>query len=446
MPQAAPARHKGKKPESDLPDIKWRRRASPALALTLLTAIAVIGFVDRIIMNVLVEPIKADFGLSDVQIGLVNGLAFAVLNVVLGLFVARLAERVRRLTLVAIGTFFWSLATAATGLASSFTQLLVARMSVGVGEAVGLPSTNSLVSDYFPPQKRASALATLHLAPPLGAFIGAAGGSLIAQAYGWQMALFAAAVPGIVLAGLVHIYVAEPVRGQFDDVPVDDAVPPMKAVIARYLTWPTMRHMLAGSAIAALIGYGINAFIASYFMRRFGFSLLEAGLVSGFAAALPASISIIGSGLLVDRWAKTNRRGYALLPAMCFVIAVPLLLLAMAQTNAAYAIALVGLAALFQYSYFGPTFGTFQNMLHPRMRATGSAFGNLIYSLVGGGLGPVLIGAMSDHYTGLTGNNGEGLALAIATAAVLYVWAAFHYWRAARYIEADLDRPIGLEG
>jgi MFS family permease len=302
-----------------------------------------------------------------------------------------------------------------------------------------------LVSDYFPPQRRASALSVLHLSPPLGAFIGAAGGSLIAQAYGWQAALFAAALPGLVLAGLVHIFVAEPVRGQFDDVPADDAVPPMKAVIARYLTWPTMRHMLMGSAIAALIGYGINAFIAAYFMRRFGFSLVEAGLVSGFVAALPASISIIGSGLLVDRWAATNRKGYALLPAFSFVVAVPLLLLAMAQTKPAFAIALVGLAALFQYSYFGPTFGTFQNMLHPRMRATGSAFSNLIYSLVGGGLGPVMIGAMSDQYGRLAGNKGEGLALAIATAAIFYLWAAVHYWRAARYIEADLDRSIGLE-
>lgn len=431
--------------ESDLPRISKLRRTSPRLALTVLTAIGIIGFVDRIIMNVLVQPIKAEFGLSDFEIGLVNGLAFAVLNVVLGLFVARLAERMRRLTLVAIGTFFWSLATAATGLASSFTQLLLARIGVGVGEAVGLPATSSIISDYFPPQKRASALSIMQLSPPLGAFIGAVGGSLIAQAYGWQVALFVAAVPGLVLAVVVHVFVEEPPRGQHDDVAVDGAVPPMGRVIARYLSWPTMRHMLFGSAIASLVGFGLNAFMAAYFMRRFDFSLLEAGLVSGFVAALPASFSIVGAGFVADRWGKTNRKSYALVPAVTLLLSAPLFLLAMAQSQPALAIALVGLSALFQYCYLGPTFGTFQNMLHPRMRATGSAFTNLVYSLIGGGLGPVLLGGLSDQFTAQLGM-GTGLAYAMGAASLLYIWAAVHYWRASRHIEADLARPIGWEG
>jgi hypothetical protein len=131
------------------------RRLSPALALTLLAGIGIIGFTDRIIMNVLVEPVKAQFGLSDTEIGLVNGLAFALLNIILGLVVARVAERSRRLTLVAIGTFFWSLATAATGMAQNFVQLLLARIGVGVGEAVGLPATGSVIADYFPPSRSA---------------------------------------------------------------------------------------------------------------------------------------------------------------------------------------------------------------------------------------------------------------------------------------------------
>ncbi|MFM7027931.1 MAG: spinster family MFS transporter [Chakrabartia sp.] len=428
-----------------MPKGKSWRRTSPGLALAVLTAIGVIGFVDRIIMNVLVEPIKAEFRLSDFQIGLVNGLAFALLNVVLGLFVARLAERMRRLTLVAIGTFFWSLATAATGLAASFTQLLLARIGVGVGEAVGLPATSSLISDYFPPHKRASALSVVQLSPPLGAFLGAAGGSLIAQAYGWQMALFAAAVPGIILALIVHLFVEEPVRGQHDDVDPDDPVPSFGQVIRRYWVRRTMRHMLAGSAIASMVGFGINAFMASYFMRRFGFSLVEAGLVSGFVAALPASISIVGSGIIADRWGQTNRKSYALVPAMTLTLAAPLFLLAVSQSQPMFAVAFVGIAAFVQYCYLGPTFGTFQNLLHPRMRATSSAFNNIVYSLIGGGLGPVLLGALSDRFAKQGSDAGLELAYAMGTAALLYSWAAFHYWRAARYIEADLDQPIGLE-
>ena len=171
------------------------RRDSPWLALTILTGIATVGFIDRIVVNVLVEPLKAEFGLTDTQIGLLTGLAFAVLNVGLGIFIARLAERRRRLTLIVAGTLAWSVATALCGMVTNWVHLLFARIGVGVGEAVGLPSNQSVVADYFPPHRRATAMSILLLAPPIGAFLGAAGGALVAQAYGWRMAFFAAAVP-----------------------------------------------------------------------------------------------------------------------------------------------------------------------------------------------------------------------------------------------------------
>ncbi len=421
------------------------RRTSPVLALVLLTSIGIVGFIDRIIMNVLVEPIKADFGLSDFQIGLVNGLAFAVLNVVLGLAMARVAERTRRLTLISFGTFFWSLATAATGFATNFAQLLTARIGVGVGEAVGLPSTSSVISDYFPPEKRASAISVSMLSPPVGAFIGAAGGSLIAHNYGWQMALFCAAIPGFILAIALHLFVEEPTRGQHDAVATTDEVPPMLRVIGRYFSWPTMRHMLIGSAIASLIGFGLNAFMASFFMRKFGFSLVEAGLTSGLVAALPAAISVVAAGLIADRWGKRDKRSYALVPAITLTLSTPLFLLAVSQDSAMLAIILIGVSALAQYCYLGPTFGTFQNMLHPRMRATGSAFTNLVYSLVGGGIGPVILGALSDNFTKTAATPGDGLTLAMGALSCLYLWAGLHYWLAARHIRSDLDRPLGLE-
>ncbi len=421
------------------------RRTSPRLALVLLTSIGIVGFIDRIIMNVLVEPIKADFGLTDTQIGLVNGLAFAVLNVVLGLAVARYAERTRRLTLIAFGTFFWSIATAATGLATSFAQLLAARIGVGVGEAVGLPSSSSVISDYYPPDKRATAISVSMLSPPIGAFLGAAGGSLIAASYGWQMALYVAAVPGLILAVVLHIFLEEPKRGQHDAIASTDDVPSMAQVIARYLTWPTMRHMLIGSAIASLVGFGLNAFMASLLMRKFGFSLVEAGLTSGLVAALPAGISVVASGALADRWGKTDKRSYARIPAISLAISAPLFLFAVTRDSAALAVTLIGISALVQYCYLGPTFGTFQNMLHPRMRATGSAFTNMIYSLLGGGLGPVLLGALSDRFGKSAATPGDGLAMSMGGVALLYLWAALHYWLASRHIRADLQRPISLE-
>lgn len=415
----------------------------PRLALVLLTSIGVIGFVDRIIMNVLVEPLKIEFDLSDTQIGIVNGLAFAVLNVGLGLFVARIAERKRRLTLISIGTIFWSIATAACGLAHNFVQLLLARIGVGVGEAVGLPSTYSVVSDYFPPHKRATMMSALNLAPPIGAFLGASGGALVAQLYGWRAALLVAAVPGIVLALLLTLFVAEPMRGHHDAGSDTATVPSLGAVLGRYFAWPTMRHMLAGSTIASMVGFGLNAFLAAYLIRRFGFSLVEAGLVAGLVASLPSSLSILGAGWISDRLAaRGNRRGYALMPAITLLVSAPLYAFAITRDQPALIIALVGLCGLFQYTYLGPTQGTFQNMLSARMRATGTAFTSMIYTLVGGGFGPLLLGLVSDHYAADGIAPGLALGLAMASMCVFYLWAAFHYWRASHSIEADYRRPI----
>lgn len=172
------------------------RRDSPWLALIILMAISTVGFIDRIVLNVLAIPIQAEFHLSDTQVGLLTGLAFAVLNVGLGIFVARHAERGHRLSLIAIGTFAWSVATALCGYAANWIHLLLARIGVGVGEAVGLPATQSVISDYFPPEKRATAMSVLLLAPPVGALIGAAGGAWVGQHYGWRTAFLVAAAPG----------------------------------------------------------------------------------------------------------------------------------------------------------------------------------------------------------------------------------------------------------
>jgi MFS family permease len=415
----------------------------PRLALVLLAAIGVVGFIDRIVMNVLVEPLKAEFGLSDTQVALLTGLAFAVLNVGLGLVVARIAERRRRVSLIALGTGLWSLATALCGVAGSVGSLLAARVGVGVGEAVGLPSTASVVSDYFPREKRATAMSVLSLASPIGAFLGATGGALIAQYYGWRYAFFVAAVPGFILAALLYMFVAEPKRGGSDVGTTADAVPPLKMVIGRYFSWPTMRHMLIGSTIAGAVGFGLNSFLAAYLTRRFGFTLVEAGIVSGLVASLPAAISIIGAGWVADRLAaRGNRRGYALFPAIMLLVSAPLYAFAITRDNPALLIGLIATCALIQFTYIGPTAATFQNMLAPRMRATGAAFTGMIYTLLSGGFGPLALGMFSDHYASTGVNSGVALGFAMATASLFYAWAGIHYLIASRTIEADLSRPI----
>jgi MFS family permease len=415
----------------------------PRLALALLTAIATVGFIDRIIMNVLVPPLKAEFQLSDTQIGLLNGLAFAALNVVLGLAVARLAERRRRISLIALGTLLWSLATAGCGVVATITQLLFARVGVGVGEAVGLPATSSVVSDYFPREKRATVMSVLNLATPIGAFLGATGGGLIAQHYGWRHALLIAAIPGFVLALLLYFFIAEPARGGRDDVRAKDDVPPLLTVLHRYWARPTMRHMLIGSTIAGAVGFGLNGFLVAFLTRRFGFSLAEAGTVLGLVASLPAVVSISVAGWVSD-WlaARGNKRGYALFPAITLLVSAPLYAFSITRSDATMLIALIALCALLQFTYLGPTAGTFQNMLAPRMRATGSAFAGMMYSLVSASLGPLLLGVFSDHYAATGIEPGTALGYAMATIAAFYAWAGVHYLIAARTIESDLAKPI----
>lgn len=425
------------------PAFREEAKTRPVWALFLLAAISTCGFIDRIVMNVLVEPIKREFGLTDLQVGLVAGLAFAVLNVVLGLWVARVAERKRRLTLISIGTLLWSIATALCGIAGSFAQLFLARIGVGVGEAVGLPATSSVISDYFPPEKRATAMSVLMLAPPIGAFLGSAGGAMIAQAYGWRAAFFLAAVPGFLLAGLVALTVAEPRRGGHDRLAGgSDEIPPFRAVLRRIGERHSLRHLFAGSTIASVVGFGLNAFLAAFLLRRHGFGVAEAGIIAGLIASLPASFSVIGSGWLADRIGRRDARAYGLIPGLSLIVAAPLYMLAVTRDGAGQAIALLGAAAIVQYSYLGTTSGVFQNMMHPRMRASAAAVTGLVYTLLGGGFGPILVGALSDRLAPAAGSPGQGLGAAMALVAAGYLWSAGHYLWATRSLRREMALPI----
>jgi len=258
------------------------RRDSPWLALILLTGVATIGFIDRIVVNVLVEPVKQEFTLSDTQVSLM-GLAFAVLNIVAGIGIARLAERVRRLTLIAAGTIVWSLATGACGLVANWTQLLVARVAVGLGEAIGLPGNQSVVADYFPANRRGFAMSILLLAPPVGAFIGFVGGGWIAQHYDWRWTFILAAIPGLILGVLVHFFIEEPPRGRHD-AEAGDEVPGIGAVLRRFAFLPSARHLVIGSTLAATIGFALG--------------LLAATMNNGFCEGQGCRISEPAFGLL----------------------------------------------------------------------------------------------------------------------------------------------------
>ncbi|MFC3101325.1 MFS transporter [Altererythrobacter lauratis] len=414
--------------------MEWRRN-SPWFALIVLAMISTVGFIDRIVVNVLVEPIKNEFGLTDRQVSLM-GVAFTVLNIGVGLVVARAAERVRRLSLIPIGTVLWSAATGLCGWAGSWVQLLVARMGVGLGEAIGLPSLQSVISDYFPPQKRGTAISVLMLAPALGALIGFMGGGWIAQTYGWRETFLIAAVPGVVLGIVAWLMVAEPRRGAHDAMANSDDVPPVSAVLARLFALPSARQLVIGSAFAAMLGFGLNYFFTSLMIRQFNVGLAEAGLYAGLIASAPSAISVMVQGMLGDRLGAKNPAAYALVPAVCLLLGGPLYALAITRAELGPLLVLVSIATFLNFGYLGITFAALQNLMHPRMRATCSAVLNVVYG-VASAAGPFLLGWLSDHLAPTYGA-GRGLVLAMAITGALYFWAGVHYLLAARRYGADL--------
>jgi len=411
------------------------RRASPWLALILLSGVATVGFIDRIVVNVLVEPLRAEFGLTSFQLGFM-GWAFAALNIVAGIAIARVAERSHRVTLIALGTLVWSLATALCGAVGSWAQLLVARMGVGFGEAIGIPGNQSVVADYFPAHRRGLAMSVLLLAPPVGAFIGFVGGAWIAQNFDWRWTFLIAAVPGLVLGVLVYLFIAEPTRGQHDPGAGDD-VPGIGAVLRRFAMLPSARHMVIGSTLAATIGFGLNFLFTSLMIRRFGLQIGEAGLYAGLIASLPAALSVVGSGWLGDRLGAKRPSAYALIPGISMLIGGPLYIFAITRDDLALLLGLVTISAVLQFGYLGITFASLQNLMHPRMRATASAMLNAVYGIAGG-LGPMILGWMSDRLEADYGV-GRGMAFAMAALSLGYLWAGAHYLLAARHIGPDLE-------
>ena len=437
-----------------------------AWVLGLLMVVTMFGFADRQILAALAQPIKRDLGLTDAQLGLLGGLAFAALNALATIPIARIADRGRRLTLMTIGVFAWSIATAVCGLARGFGQLVVARLAVGLGEAAGAPATVSVIADYFPREQRATAMGVFSLAIPLGALMGAAGGGYIALHADWRNAFVIAGLPGLVLGLLVWLTVREPLRGRYDPPqPPGTPAPPLTAVLKRMISKPAFLHTLLGSTLVSVGGFGIITFHAPYFFRRFGLDYAQAGLLTGLIGAIPGTLCIFGAGLLSDRLGKKDARFYGWVPAVGAFMATPLYVVAFLQSGWVATTAVLMVTGLFQYAYLPVSNGLYQNLMEPRMRATAIAVVNMMTNLVSAGLGPLLVGAVSDAFahsiarshgldfsvacagaraaeTAAAGACGQasagGLQWACIVVALIYLWGGVHFLLAARTLRRDM--------
>jgi len=315
----------------------------------------------------------------------------------------------------------------------------VARMGVGVGEAVGLPALQSVLADYFPARRRGLALSVLMLAPPIGALVGFMGGAWIAEAFGWRQTFLIAAVPGVVLGVLAWMFVAEPARGQNDAVVAGQAhqtVPAFGQVLRRLFALPSARQLVIGSALAAAFGFGLNYFFTSLMIRKFGVGLGEAGFYAGVIASAPAAVSVLLQGWLGDKLGAKNPAAYALVPGLAMLLGAPIYVLAITRGDLPSLLMWISVATFLNFGYLGITFAALQNLMHPRMRATCSALLNAVYG-ISGAAGPLVLGWMSDHFAVSQGAS-QGLVTAMAVMGAAYAWAAVHYFLAARRYGRDL--------
>tara|TARA_R110000868_G_scaffold124027_2_gene328132 strand:+ start:6014 stop:7345 length:1332 start_codon:yes stop_codon:yes gene_type:complete len=409
-------------------------------ALFLLMMAYTANYVDRQILAILMQPIKLELGLSDTQLGFLSGLTFAIFYATLGVPIAMWADRSNRRNIISLALTIFSGMTIVCGFVTSFAQLALARIGVGVGEAGSSPPSHSMIADMFPPEKRASAMGVYSLGINLGILIGFLVGGWVSQWYGWRVAFFLVGAPGLVIALLVRFTLKEPSRGASDGLTGQGAMPAPAVGEVFRLLWSqkSFRHLSFATALAAIGGYaGVN-WLPAFLARSFQMSGGEIGtwlaLIIGFSGGAGTFLT----GYLADRFGKRDVRWnlwvVAIIIATCFPFS-----LAMYTSHDKYtALMLFIYPAFAGAAYIAPALSMTQSLVTIRMRAQASAILFLILNLIGMGLGPQLAGVLSDLYNPTYGD--ESLRYALLTISVVWLWAAVHLLLGARTLKEDIER------
>ena len=428
-------------------------KAYTRYALWLLLVIYIFNFLDRQVINILAEPIKQDLNLKDWQLGMMSGFAFAIFYTVLGVPIARLAERRNRPLIIAGALAAWSAFTVLCGMAQNFVQLILFRIGVGVGEAGCTPPAHSLISDYTPKEKRASALAFYSMGVPLGSLLGMAMGGIIADAYGWRVAFFIAGAPGILLAVIVAFTLRETRSTLAHDVAAAKAIQPSFAEGMKLLAGKRTFWLLAfAAALKSFISYGHAPFTASYFLRNHGPEVAELasrlglqsvgflGLAIGLISGIFGAISSLIGGWIADKTAAGDVRNIVLAPAIAVTISVPVFIAALLVDSVPLALTILIVPYLLNYFWYGPVYSTVQGIVPPNMRATAAAILLLIVNLIGLGLGPLAVGIASDIFAGPMGmGEAEGIRWALISAACVGLLSGVLFLMARKTIREDLE-------
>jgi predicted MFS family arabinose efflux permease len=400
-------------------------------ALGLLLVVMVVCHIDRNILNILIRPIKSEFGVSDTAIGFLTGPVFAIFYTLAGVPLSVLSDRTSRKWVLVVGLALWSLMTAAQGWARVFWELTIARLLVGVGEATCGPNSHAMLSDYFPPQRRATALAVFSLGGHIGMLIGFAFGGYAAEALGWRDAFVVVGLPGLLLAALVGASLREPPRARAESSGFAETLRFM-------LRKPTFRQTTLAASLYTLSAYGFNVWGNSFLIRSHGWSESQAGLWFGLATGLTGIAGTIVAGRISDRLWRDDPRWAPWIGSIGGVAMLPFSLGFLLAPDPRLALALYSLQVFLSTFWMGPTFATVQALAEPRMRAQAAALILLTVNVIGMGLGPQIIGLLSDALSPTFGD--QALRWALLVPVVAAPWAALHGWLASRSMRGDLEQ------
>lgn len=410
--------------------------ATRRYVLGTLVVVYTFNFIDRQILSILLEPIKLDLGLSDTQLGMLTGFAFAAFYATLGIPIARLADLGNRRNLIAAALTIWSAMTALSGLAHNFWTLLAARIGVGVGEAGCSPPAHSMLADYYPANQRATALGIYSLGIPVGILFGFLAGGWMNEFFGWRAAFFVVGIPGLLLALLVRFTVTEPLRGMAEGRQAATDQPGIRETFGFLWSKRSFRHLAFGGALTAFVGYGVVSWVPSFLIRSHGMATGEIGTYLGLILGIPGGIGIALGGYLADRWGGRDTRWYLWIVAVALAACVPFSLGVYLVDSPYAALWFLVLPVALGNFYQATTFSQTQGLVSLRMRSVAAAVLLFILNIIGLGLGPQVVGILSDLLSPAYGV--ESLRYSLLICALVNLWAAFHYYVAGKHLADDL--------
>lgn len=413
----------------------------------LLCGVYTISLMDRQLAAVLVEPIRKEFGVLDWQLGLLTGPAFALFYTIVGVPLARLADRHNRVSIITVSLLAWSLFTGLTGVAKTFLHMVIARVGVAVGEAGCNPAAYSLIGDYFDARRRATALSIFQMGGYIGSFLGLIVGGWVGHHYGWRNAFLIVGLPGIAAALLLKLTLRELPRGYADPGRVADELPPLQQVLQRLLSKRSFWHLAFAAALHNFAVYGVGNWYSAFLMRSHGMTLLQASTALAFVTLIGGALGTALGGMLSDRLAtrRQDTRYYLWVPALSLLFGFPITQSVFVVQDTSTVIALLVPVVMFSAAYLAPSITATYTLVGIRERALASAVLLFILNIIGLGLGPLIAGITSDVLRDEFVSRGmgeaqalaEGLRWSLRVMVVVNLWSAAHYFLAARTLRAE---------